>query len=314
MERTNTLSGVLDETVLADWCVQYLGAPLSQVVFRSGFLSEVIGVELSGGLRAVVKVRPFQPRIAGCLQVQAVLARTGFPCPGPLTGVTLVDGAAVTAETEVRGGSPLPPEVGATPFAALLARLIASAPASVSVSGLSPSPPWTAWDHPGRQLWPDLDEHGQDLNLVGGPEWVEEAARRVRERLTSTPRPVCIGHGDWASQNLRWTGHEPLAVHDWDSVMAQPEAAIVGLAAAMWPSEEGSDTTASIAQTADFIASYQLQVGQEWDREEIRDAWAAGLWDRLVYVKQEAAEGGGSEQLHRLSTEIDERLDRAALG
>jgi hypothetical protein len=45
---------------------------------------------------------------------------------------------------------------------------------------------------------------------------------------------------------------------------------------------------------------------------EIRDAWAAGLWVRLIYTKQETAEGGSS-QLDRLATEIDERLDQAAL-
>ena len=103
-------------------------------------------------------------------------------------------------------------------------------------------------------------------------------------------------------------------MHDWDSVIAQPETAIVGLAAAMWPrEEEGPDVvTASVAQTADFITSYQHQAGREWDRQEIRDAWAAGLWVRLIYAKQEAAEGG-SQQLDRLATEIDERLDRAAL-
>jgi hypothetical protein len=162
-------------------------------------------------------------------------------------------------------------------------------------------------------LWPDLDEHGQDLNLAGGPEWVDDAACRVRERLTSTLERVCIGHGDWESQNIRWTGRDPLVVHDWDSVIAQPETAIVGLAAAMWPREEGPDVvTGSVAQTADFITSYQLQAGRKWDRREIRDAWAAGLWVRLIYAKQEAAEGG-SQQLDRLATEIDERLDHAAL-
>ena len=300
---------MLDDALLAGWSVSYLGTPLARVLFRSGYLSEVVGIELSSGLRAVVKARPFQPRIAGCLQVQAALARVGFPCPKPLTGVTRVHGMAVTAETEVPGGSPLPTEAGPAPVAALLARLIASAPAPGAVPGLAPSPPWTGWDHPGRRLWPDLDEHGQDLNLVGGPEWVDDAARRVRERLTSTSGRLRIGHGDWESQNIRWAGRDPLVVHDWDSVIAQPEAAIVGLAAAMWPH---ADATASVAQTAAFLTSYQLQAGREWDRWEAQDAWAAGLWARLIYAKQDAAEDGG-QQLERLASEIEERLDHAAL-
>jgi hypothetical protein len=73
---------VLDDALLADWCLRYLGAPFERVLFRSGYLSDVVGVELSSGLRAVVKARPFQPRIAGCLQVQAALARVGFPMSG----------------------------------------------------------------------------------------------------------------------------------------------------------------------------------------------------------------------------------------
>jgi hypothetical protein len=103
-------------------------------------------------------------------------------------------------------------------------------------------------------------------------------------------------------------------VHDWDSVIAQPETAIVGLAAAMWPrEEEGPDVvTASVAQTADFITTYQRFADREWEASEVRDAWAAGLWLRLIYAKQEAAEGG-RRQHDRLATEIDERLDRAAL-
>ena len=303
---------MLDDGLLADWCLRYLGVPLDRVLFRSGFLSEVVGVELSSGLRAVVKARPFQPRIAGCVQVQAALASGGFPCPEPLTVATRVRDMTLTAETEVPGGSPLPTEAGAAPFAALLARLIASAPAPAAVTDLAPSPPWTGWDHPGRRLWPDLDEHGQDLNLVASPEWVDDAARRVRERLTSAPGRVCIGHGDWETQNIRWTGRDPLVVHDWDSVIAQPEPAIVGLAAAMWSREGESDPIASVAQTADFITRYQRFADREWGASEVRDAWAAGLWLELIFAKQDAAEGG-SQQLDRLATEIDERLHRAAL-
>jgi Phosphotransferase enzyme family len=303
---------VLDDELLADWCLGYLDVPLKRVLFRSGHVSEVVGVELLSGLHVVVKARPFQPRIVGCLRVQAELAGAGFPCPRPLTVATRVRDLTVSAEAGVPGGSPLPAEEGAAPFAALLARLMKSAPTPASVPDLTPSPPWTGWDHPGLRLWPDLDEHGHDLNMVPGPEWIDDAAGRVRERLTSTPGRVCIGHGDWESQNIRWTDGDPLVVHDWDSVIAQPETAIVGLAAAVWPREGRADQTASVAQTADFITSYQHLAGREWDSSEIRDAWAAGLWVRLFDAKQEAAEGGGP-QLDRLASDIDVRLDQAAL-
>jgi len=304
--------GVLDDALLGDWCLRYMDAPVKHVLFRSGYLSEVVGVELSSGLHVVVKARPFQPRIAGCLRVQAELARAGFPCPQPLTGATRVRDLTITAETAMPGGRPLPPEEGAAPFAALLARLIKSAPTPASVPRVTPSPPWTGWDHPGLRLWPDLDEQGHDLNIVTGPEWIDDAARRVRGRLTSTPGCVCIGHGDWESQNIRWTDGDPLVVHDWDSVIAQPETAIVGLAAAVWPREGRADQTASVAQTVDFITSYQHVAGREWDTSEIRDTWAAGLWVRLFDAKQEAAEGGGP-QVDRLASDIDERLYQAAL-
>jgi Ser/Thr protein kinase RdoA (MazF antagonist) len=303
---------VLDEALLAGWCLRHLDAPLERVVSRSGQVSEVLGVELSGGQQVVVKARPFQPRITGCLRVQAELADAGFPCPRPLTAATRVRDLTITAETSMPGGEPLRSEDAGAQFASLLARLVEAAPEFSSVPDLTPSPPWTGWDHPGRRIWPDIDEHGDDLNEATGPEWLDDAARRVRERLTRTPRPSRIGHGDWESQNIRWTDGTPLVVHDWDSVIAQPETAIVGLAAAVWPREDRPDQLASVAQTADFISSYQHVTGREWDSFEVRDAWAAGLWVRLFDAKQEAAQGGGP-QLDRLAIEIEERLDRAAL-
>jgi hypothetical protein len=80
----------------------------------------------------------------------------------------------------------------------------------------------------------------------------------------------------------------------------------------MWPREGGSDPIASVAQTADFITSYQRFADREWGASEVRDAWAAVLWVGLIFAKQETAEGG-SQLRDRLATEIDERLDRAAL-
>jgi aminoglycoside phosphotransferase (APT) family kinase protein len=125
--------------------------------------------------------------------------------------------------------------------------------------------------------------------------------------------PVRVGHGDWKSQNIRWSDGRPLAVHDWDSVIAQPETAIVGLAAAVWPAAGAPGEAATVAQTAEFIAGYQQAARRQWTGQKVRDAWAAGLWVRLFNAKKDPADGGGP-QLDRLAGEVGDRLALAALG
>jgi hypothetical protein len=303
---------VPDDDFLADWCDRHLGARPARVLFRSGHLSEVIGTELADGRRVVIKIRPAEARIAGCIAVQRHLAMAGFPCPAPLTAPVQVGELTVTAEVLVPDGIQLPAEGGAAPYAALLARLISSAPRPADVPSLAPSPPWTAWDHPGPRLWPDRDDQGRDLNDTRGPRWLDDAARRVRERLRAFAAPVIVGHGDWESQNIRWLDGQPLAVHDWDSVIAQPETAIVGLASAVWSRTGAPGGSATVAQSADFIARYQQAAGRQWSGPEVQNAWAAGLWVRLLDAKMEAADGGGP-QLDRLAGELSDRLALAAL-
>lgn len=303
---------MVDDALLGEWCRRHLDDGLRSVLFRSGHLSEVVGVQLDSGRRVVIKARPNDPRIIGCLAVQRHLARVGFPCPEPLTDVMTVGALAVSAETAVLGGRQLSPEHGAAPFAALLARLIGSAPDPSRAPPVAPSPPWAGWDHPGAPLWPDSDGEGRDLNALAGPKWVDDAARRVRDRLTSSRAAARIGHGDWESQNIRWADGIPLTVHDWDSVIAQPETSIVGLAAAVWPAMGSPGQAASVAQTKDFIASYQRAADRDWSQSEVQDAWAAGLWVRLFNARKDAADGGGP-QLDRLQGEVGERLECAAL-
>jgi aminoglycoside phosphotransferase (APT) family kinase protein len=142
---------------------------------------------------------------------------------------------------------------------------------------------------------------------------VDDAARRLRERLSASAAPVRIGHGDWESQNIRWSDDgRPLVVDDWDSVIAQPETAIVGLAAAVWPAAGAPGEAATVAQSAEFLASYQQAAGRQWAEREVQDAWAAGLWVRLFNAKKDEAAGGGP-QLDRLAGEIGDRLALAAL-
>jgi len=69
---------------------------------------------------------------------------------------------------------------------------------------------------------------------------------------------------------------------------------------------------ASVAQTQDFIASYQAATARPWGPSEVADAWAAGLWVRLFNARKDAADGGGP-QLDGLESEVGERLALAAL-
>ena len=101
-------------------------------------------------------------------------------------------------------------------------------------------------------------------------------------------------------------------MHDWDSVIAQPEVATVGLAAAVWPAAGGPGQAATVNQTADFLAAYQAATGTTWTNRQLQLAWTAGLWVRLFNAKKDAA-GGGGLQLERLASEISERLSRSGL-
>jgi hypothetical protein len=119
---------------------------------------------------------------------------------------------------------------------------------------------------------------------------------------------VLSGHGDYYSGNLQWHGDELLAVHDWDSVVAQPEAAIVGQAAAVWPVGE----VATIEQTEEFLDSYLMAWGAAPIKGWIEDSWAAGLWARAFEAKK-ASLGGEDPFLILTPTEAQERMQRAGL-
>jgi hypothetical protein len=302
---------VLSAESLTGWCELSLGSPILVTLFERGNLSRVLGVRLADGREVVIKIRPWQDRLLGCVAVQRHLASSGYPCPMPIGNLDRVDEWAVHAEDLVGGGHQRDPNLGPGPYAVLLGELVAAAPDAARLPPLLPSPPWTAWDHPGATVWPERDDRGTNLNLFQGPAWIDDSARRVRDLLRTYRAPVRIGHGDWESQNIRWNGDKPLVVHDWDSVIAQPEAAIVGLAAAVWAAQGHPGEAATVAQTQRFIDAYSRARG-DWSSQDHAVAWSAGLWVRLFNAKKDATEGGGP-QLDRLRDELDERLNKAGL-
>jgi hypothetical protein len=99
-----------------------------------------------------------------------------------------------------------------------------------------------------------------------------------------------VGHGDWEAQNLRWNADAPLVVHDWDSVLAAPEAAIVGLAASVWPCGM-VPRAATVAESAEFLDEYQHAAGRPFSTDEFEVSWAAGLWVYAFNTRKASLDG-----------------------
>jgi hypothetical protein len=297
---------VVNAPSLAAWCEAHLGCRAESELFREGHLASVIGARLADGREVVVKVRPAAPRTVACTEVQRRLFESGYPCPQPLAGPARLDDYEATAESHVPGGNVLPDSGrAARPFAAALARLVALAPSPEEVPSLAPAPAWTAWDHGQGGLWPWPDDQDVDLNEVDSPGWIDAAGQAARQRLQDGHDQAVIGHGDWFTDNLRWHGSRLLVAYDWDSVIADSEAVIAGLAAAIYPA------LATVTETRDFLTAYAAARGRPFTPGELQRCWAAGVWTRAFDAKKQHATG--QPVISLTQGEADDRLRRAGL-
>jgi Phosphotransferase enzyme family len=278
------------------------------MLFELAHLSVVAGLRLTDGREVVVKARPPADRIQGCVHVQRHLWAAGFPCPEPLAGPAPMGVLTATAEAFVPGGMPLEPGPDSPQlFAEALAVLIRLAPPVALVPTLEPPPAWVWWDHDQPGTWPLPDDRDTDLNAHPEPAWLENVGRRVRRRLAQCQAPPVVGHADWEAPNLWWTDRHLHVVHDWDSIVSRPEAAIAGVAAAVFPGF-GGPGTATLEETATFLRAYEQACGHRWSLEEREICWAAGLWTMAYNAKKDALDGNRSALLERVAGEATERL------
>jgi hypothetical protein len=260
----------------------------------------------------VVKVRPPSPRLAGCFAAHRHLWQAGVPCPEPLVAPKPFGDHAATAEALLAlSGTPGSDAQFLEASAAALARLVSRAPRPDSVPSLWPSPGLVAWDHDQLGLWPTPADGNPDLNTYPQSAWLDRVAAAVRDRLTAYRGPPLIGHGDWATENLVWDGSQLLAVHDWDSVICQPEPAIAGLAAATCLGLGGLNGPATVEQSATFLDAYVQARGLHWASADREAAWAAGLWVRAFDAKDLARHGDSDAVLPQ--PEARARLELAGL-
>lgn len=294
---------------LDEWCRSLAGFGVARVVFESGYSSAVFGVEVEDGRHLVVKARPWSPRLVASTDVQRRLFAGGFRCPRVLHGPVETNGIGVTIEDFVRGEPMLDGDEAAVPLAVVLADLVARAPAPSEVGQLLPHYAFLRWPRlPGERLWPPTPEVGIDLNdstfAVG---WIDDLAPRVALSMLQANLPPVVAHGDWWSDNIRWQDGALAAVDDWDSAVALPEAAIAGIAAALFSGGESS-----LEQSEVFLDAYAQASGHLGAQADRTVAWAAGLWARLVDAKKGLAIGY-PHNAERLDAEVSERAVRAGL-
>jgi hypothetical protein len=295
---------------LPGWCVDQLGGEPAGVLFQVEQISMVFGLRLAGGQDVVVKARADDGRAGSCVAAQVRLAERGFPCARPLTPVTGAGSLAVHAEEFRPGGEMLcgdSPEV-AVWYAGVFAWLMAEL-AEVTVAPPLPNPRWVRWDHTGSGVWPAIGFlDSRDQSVV--PAHAVDTAGRVRRRILAAGLPCVLGHADFEAQNLRWHGQRVWAVHDWDSLAWQPEAALTGAASGSFASS-GLPTLAPVQSSEAFLVAYQDIRGRMFTAAEQEVAWAASLWSAAHNARWEALHGQRPLCGDALQAQAAERLRRA---
>jgi hypothetical protein len=295
---------------LPAWCLDHLGSGPAGVLFRMQQVSMVFGIRLADGSDVVVKARADGGRAVPCVAALAQLAERGFPCARPLTAVISVGSLSVHAEEYRPGGEVLhgdSPDV-AVRCAGVFARLMAEL-AGVSVAPPLPNPPWVRWDHTDSGVWPAIDFlDNRDQSAV--PAYVVDAAVQARGRMLAAGLPCVLGHADFEAQNLRWHGQQVWAVHDWDSLAWQPEAALAGAASGAFASA-GPPTLAPVESSEAFLVAYQDFRGRLFTAVELEIAWAASLWMAAYNAREAALYGAIPVAGDALRTQAAERLRRA---
>jgi hypothetical protein len=143
---------------------------------------------------------------------------------------------------------------------------------------------------------------------VASPEWIDDAGRRARDRLRAGESEAVIGHCDWLAGNLRWSGDTLLVVHDWDSMIVDSEAVLVGFAAALY-STGSVDELATVEDTERFLVAYCHARGREFSAGERERSWAAGVWTRAYDAKYQHTVGQPITSLS--ASDARERLRRS---
>ncbi|WP_062384494.1 phosphotransferase [Demequina iriomotensis] len=293
------------------WLESRLGSAPVEVFFEASSMSDVRGVRLADGRRVAVKRRDGGARLTIVARAHRAAVAAGIDAPALLAGPdALGDDAWLTAEAWRPEGALAPHGDAPTAYAVLLARIVAAL-ADVPADGLEPTP-WLHYDHDDpRRVWPPPGSDRWDPHRIEAelPPALASMAARARSRILACGLPPVLGHADLNALNVRWAGERAI-VHDWDSIVARPEAVLLGTLALDHVAGPGAPAAADIPTGARVLAAYEAAAGRDLSAAEREVAWATSVWLACYNAAFEHLKGGPDAVTARI---LDDGAQRLAL-
>ena len=277
--------GHVAEAEVDGWLDRLVSSRLSTgmrgVLFRSGRVSAVYGLQLEDGAQVVVKVHRGHPdleSLGAAATSQRWLAEHGYPAPLPIDGPSVFDDHVAVIETLLDRGTPADPHhpVVQHAIAASLADQIRILAEMELPAALTVRPAWAIYQ---RGPWPTPHDPIFDFaNTPAGFEWLDAFAQQASDMLVSSDLAPTVGHSDWYPGNVLVADGVVTAAFDWDSLIVDSEAVIAGLSAGCCTSGGTAWAGPTPEEVAAFITDYATQRGDPLSALERRTALGAAYW------------------------------------
>lgn len=275
--------------VIEGFCERELGARVAGARFYRVSAGCVAGLDLEDGRAVVIKAQQGGRReayLAASLELRALLADGGFPCPRPLSGPRRAGPAWITAEELTVAGEP------ADAHEPAIRRAIAAAAARIEeVARRLPAPErlGRAWfmGLPADRVFPRPHSARFDFDATrDGAEWIEMLAAEARSRRGEAAGERAVGHFDLRAEHLRFEGDRLVATHDWDSVHHELVPVWIGALAPHFTADWQRDDLArapSIDEMRAFVADVEVSRGRPFTAPE-RATLAASCVYGMAYT------------------------------
>jgi hypothetical protein len=198
--------------------------------------------------------------------VHRSLHERGFPCPRPLLGPIPFGRSLAVVDEWVDNGDfrDLHDARLRRVWAGRLAEVVELGGEHVGLPGL-PRLSAQLWERPHN---PRFDFSRQDGS------WIDEAAARVRDLVFGPIETPVVGHCDWNAQHVRWLGDDIAIIYDWDSLVRDSEANVVGFGSAVFTATWELDVpkAPSLDEAEAFVAEYEEAAGHSVDRDRVASA------------------------------------------